>query len=696
MTPSPGRRPFFVASLLGSVVSFAIFAWVLAADRFDFMVREPFGNFYDAQARALLHGHWNVSASELAFEGFRIGDKTYTYFGPWPSILRMPLIQFAPSTYGRLTQLSMVLAFATMLVGVAALHWRIRDLLRGDATVGRLDLVLAAAAPIALGAGSSALFLASRAWVYHEAILWGVAWALLAYERIIAFSRAPSVARLVGASAAATLAFSSRASVGLGPVVALGLVLAGQVVAWIRTRRRPAADGRPAAPGERNDPRWIPRTLVAVAVPVMAYVYVNWARFDSLLSVPWRKQVLFSFNADARGPLDANHGTYFALKYVPTTVLQYLRPDALAGNGLFPWLTFPRFRPTLIGQPVMALDVSSSVTASMPALALLTIVGILAACSRRFARTDRARVLRIPLVGAAVGTVLVLTIAFIAQRYLGDWLPLVVIGSLAGLHTIVARREAAPARRRRWHTALLVGLATLALVGVWINLSLALWFQRLDSPHPESLRAEFITTQYRISADLGTGTPMTAFVTELPSTPARSGTTAVVGECAGIYWSDGDHWRVVAGTPAGGVFTLVADQPPVDAATWLPIAAWSTPNGPDVLALRRDRDGFHVSRSFRNPDGSLQFPDRDPPAQVDPGAPLRIEIVQSDPLRLFRVRINGIDAWQRNAVRDLPDGEPTIGTAPADASGVATTFPTLRSAPPDRRVCRAIRDAHGN
>lgn len=692
MTPSPGRRPFFVASLLGSVVSFAIFAWVLAADRFAFMVREPFGNFYDAQARALLHGHWNVSASELAFEGFRIGDKTYTYFGPWPSILRMPLIQFAPSTYGRLTQLSMLLAFATMLVGVAALHWRIRDLLRGDATVCRLDLVLAVAAPIALGAGSSALFLASRAWVYHEAILWGVAWALLAYERIIAFSRAPSVARLVGASAAATLAFSSRASVGLGPVVAIGLVLAGQMVAWVRTGRRTAPDGPTAAPDETSDPRWIPRTLAAVVVPVMAYMYVNWARFDSLLSVPWRKQVIFSINESARGPLDANHGTYFALKYVPTTLLHYLRPDALAGNGLFPWLTFPRFRPMLIGHPVMTLDVSSSVTASMPALALLTIVGVLAASSRRFARSDRARLLCIPLIGAAVGTVLVLTIAFIAQRYLGDWLPFIVMGSLAGLHTLVARREAAPAGRRL-STSLLAGVAVLSLAGVWINLSLALWFQRLDSAHPESLRAEFITTQYRISAHLGTGTPMTDFVTDLPPTPARSGTTAVVGPCAGIYWSDGDRWQVVAGTPEGGVFTVIADQPPVDAETWFPIISWLNPTGPDVLALRHDRDGFRVSRSFANPDGSLQFPDRDPPARVDPGVPLRIEIVKSDPLRLFRVRINGIDAWQRNSVRDLPAGQPTIATAPADASGVSTTFPTLRAAPPDRRVCRAIRAA---
>ena len=291
------------ASTLGSVVSFATFTWMLAATRLDFMVREPFGNFYDAQARAWLHGHWNVSAAELAFEGFRIGDKTYTYFGPWPSILRLPFIQFAPSTYGRLTQLSMLLAFAIVLVGVVALHWRIRDLLRGDAHLSRLDLVVAAAVPIALGCGSSALFLASRAWVYHEAILWGVAWALLAYERIIAFSRAPSGARLAGASAAATLAFSSRASVGLGPVFALGLVLLTQLVALVRRRRR-AAPGvetdEVLRPANSSDPRWFAATLGAVAVPVVAYTYVNWVRFGSLLSVPWRKQVLFSLNAAAR------------------------------------------------------------------------------------------------------------------------------------------------------------------------------------------------------------------------------------------------------------------------------------------------------------------------------------------------------------------------------------------------------------
>ncbi|MBK5287853.1 MAG: hypothetical protein JJE46_05230 [Acidimicrobiia bacterium] len=696
MSRTTDRRAFLVASTFGAVVSFAAFTWMLAATRFDFMVREQFGNFYDAQARALLHGHWNVSTTELAFEGFRIGDKTFTYFGPWPSILRMPFVQLAPSTYGRLTQLSMLLAFATMLVGVVALHWRIRDLLRGDAPIGRLDLIGAAAAPIALGCGSSAMFLAGRAWVYHEAILWGVAWALLAYERIIAFSRAPSGARLFGASAAATLAFSSRASVGLGPVFALGLVLLSQVVTALRQRRIPRSSPAAADPSETPDgrtaTRWIPPTLAAVTAPILAYTYVNYARFGSLLSVPWRRQVLFSINADSRAPLDANNGTYFGIKYLPTTLLQYLRPDALARNSLLPWVTFPRGRPTVIGHTVMALDVSSSVTASMPALAILTIIGIVAALSVRFARTPNARLLRIPLLGAAVGTVLVLTIAFIAQRYLGDWLPLVAIGSLAGIHTLIARRAAAaPGRRRRVQTGILVTLAALVMVSVWINGSLALWFQRLDTPNPESLRAEFVATQYRVSKALGTGAPQTEFVATLPRHPASSGTTAIVGDCAALYWSDGQHWRLVGGTPAGGVFDLTAELPPLDAATWRPILTWATPAGPDVLALRRDREGLHVSRSLRLPGGTLTFTDREPPVKVTDGGPLAIQVVTAEPLGLFRVRINGTDAWQRNRAADLPSGVPVVGAA--IAPGVAPTYGAIRVVP-DRELCRAIHDAH--
>lgn len=681
---------------------------MLAAGRADFLVREPFGNFFDAQARSLLHGHWNVPASQLAFEGFLINGKTYTYFGPWPSVLRMPFLELAPSTYGRLTQLSMLLAFAVFTAGVIALHWRIRELLRPDAPVGRGDTLLAVAVPIVLGCGSSVLVLASRAWVYHEAILWGAAWSVVAYERIIAFMRSPTVGRLGAASAVATLAFLSRASVGLGPVVALALVLAGQLARWLRdslTEGPLGSDRRPRRALARLDwmgvqeseptggRRWIVGTGAGVALPILVYAYTNWSRFGSLFTVPLYRQVLYRADPPARRLLEANGGGYFGLQSLPTTLVQSLRPDALHLNALFPWVTFPRSPPLIIGNMFIARSVSSSLSASMPALAVLAIVGILAVCSFRVAGSRDARVLRGSIIGATVGGVVVLATPVVAQRYLSDWIPLLAIASLAGIQTLIRRRETSPAgRSRAFSTALLALVGVLAVTSLWINGSLAIVYQRLYNPVSESQRAGMLGLQYDIDRALGSGTHELELVTTLPSHPAPAGTTAIVGRCAALYWSDGKRWFIVEGSPSGGVVTLRAALPEPTDPAWRPLISWSGPNGSDVVALQRHGRFLKVSRSVRLPDGSLAFNQYSPRFRFGPGRFHTIEIVVSAPLHNLRVRIDGEDALFLPRVHDLPSGPYQVGAAVAP--GVAPSYgASIRELPPRTGVCTRIRRA---
>lgn len=654
---------------------------MLADGRAALLVQEPFGNFFDAQARALLHGHWNVSPSQLAFEGFRIHGKTYTYFGPWPSVLRMPFLELAPSTYGRLTRLSMFLAFATLMAGIVALHWRIRGLFRAEAPLSRGETIVAVAVPIVVGCGSSMLFLAGRAWVYHEAILWGVAWATVSYERILAFMRSPSGARLAVASLTATLAFSSRASVGVGPVVALGLVFVSRLVRAVRAKQ------------VRSERGWILGTLGAVLVPAVSYMYVNWSRFGSFFTVPWSRQVLFSLDAAARRPLAANGGSYFSLKFVPTTFLAYLRPDALSRNSLFPWVTFPRSHPPVIGKVLVVLDLTSSVPASMPALTLLAVVGITAACSWRFARTRDARVLRVPLIGAGVGVFLTLSIGFVSERYVSDWVPLLALGGLTGIHALLHRRRSRePGRSRRASTALLALVAVLAVSSLWINGSLALLYERLYNPAPESLRTGMLGFQYAIDRAIGGGASESESGPDLRSQPVKAGTTAIVGDCAALYWSDGQAWRIVEGSPAGGVIALRAELPPPDATAWRPLVSWVGPNGPDVIALRRHSRTLKVSRAVRLPDGSLAFSEFSSPFRFGSGRSHTIDIVVSRPLQLVRVEIDGAEALYLPEIHDLPTGAPTVGAA--DAVGVAPTYGApIHQLPADIRLCGKIRRA---
>ncbi|MHB1786812.1 MAG: hypothetical protein ACYCS7_11830, partial [Acidimicrobiales bacterium] len=223
---SPGRDQawFNRACLVGGAVALLAFAWMVTGGTFDFFDKYQFSNFYDVQARALLHGHWDMPANVLSIEGIRIGGRTYMYYGPVPALLRIPVLVFTHSLDGRLTSVSLLVAFALALFFVSRLSWKVRRLVRGDEPVGRWEAAGAGVFVAVVGLGTVLFYLASRVVVYHEAELWGAALALGAFDAIVDFLMAGGRGALTGAAVLATLAMLTRGSVGAGPVVALGLV----------------------------------------------------------------------------------------------------------------------------------------------------------------------------------------------------------------------------------------------------------------------------------------------------------------------------------------------------------------------------------------------------------------------------------------------------------------------------------------
>ena len=393
------------------------------------------------------------------------------------------------------------------------------------------EAVIAGAAVFVIGCGSTALFLGSRTIVYHEAILWGAAWSLLAFERIIAFTQRPSRSRLVVAALYTTLSILSRVSIGIGPVIAIGLLAAIELLRIVR-RRATGADRADAWPwarrleraGVREDGerRWFVATSAAVVVPVAAYAWMNFSRFGSLFGIPWRSQVIAQLSHEHRAMLDANGGSLFGLRLIPTTLLQAVRPDALGSSPVFPWVTFQRFPTHVIGDAVFnKLDFTTSVTASMPALVLLGVLGVVAAIWTRVARNRDVSALRAPLIGAAIAATISLAFTFVAARYLGDWIPLLAIAAFAGLEVVLLRRQEA---QRRWRWNLAIGVvALLAVFGVWVNFSLGLLYQRLYAPPNPTMQAEMLTFQYRVAGKLGAGTPDLVVSPRLPSRVERGG-----------------------------------------------------------------------------------------------------------------------------------------------------------------------------
>ena len=232
----PGR--FVAASAAGAGLALFLFTLVLTRGRADLLQWQRSGGFYDAQAHAWLAGNWEIPDHVLTIEKFLHDGRAYMYQGPWPALLRLPIVAVTSRFDGRLTQLSMVLATLVAMVGTAHLHWQVRRLLRPDSPVRRPDLLVAALATFVVGGGSALLYEASRAWVYHEAAAVGSRVDDRRHRvRSVGCIQRPSRGRFAWAALVTTLAACSRLSVAVGAVAALGILTGGNLIArWVRRR----------------------------------------------------------------------------------------------------------------------------------------------------------------------------------------------------------------------------------------------------------------------------------------------------------------------------------------------------------------------------------------------------------------------------------------------------------------------------
>lgn len=565
------------AWLLGALPALVVFIWLLTAGSYRLFDPQFQGGFYDAQAHAFLAGHLDVPPAALNVEGFVVGGRTYEYYGPVPALLRLPVAAATDRLDGRLTVPSMLLAFVVMLVMAARLQWAIRRLSRAGPDLSRREAVLTGLLAFAVATGPP-LYLASRAWVYHEAEMWGFALALATFDQLVRFLLDGGWSRLAGAAAFAAAAMLSRASVGGGAVASLG-VLAVIGIATCRpavervqrTRLGPRWPSPRRWRATRSVPVWA--LVAAFLVPLGLYAAVNFAKFRTPFGLPMEKQRVSQFDAHRKEMLRRNDGHYFGTQFVPTAVLQYARPDALGVDRLFPFVAFPAKRAPVIGDVYFDLrERSSSLPDSAPLLTVLGIAGLVVIARRRQRRrgpplangsdADLAggagadlRVLWVPWLGAVAGTAATVSIGYISNRYLIDLLPLVLIPAFAAVADArLDRRRAWPPRRWR---LLVGGAAVLAVAGVVVNLGLGLWYQRAYSQAlSDHQRAWLIDVQAHVDDALhGGATPNLRRGAKLPPS-AADGDLYVIGDCAGTYWSDGDDWLAVERTAAAGYHRL--------------------------------------------------------------------------------------------------------------------------------------------
>ena len=536
------------------VVSGLTFLWLITVGRPNLVPTRDFGDVFDLQARALLDGRLSMPDGSLGFEGFLIDGRTYAYFGIFPSLIRLPILLVTDHFDGRLTVLSMLVAYAVAYVSAVRVIGRTRALLRPGQAWSRTGTVAAGLLLLVLGLGSNLLFLGSAAWMYHEASLWGAAGVLASFAATLSYLDRPRLRSVVAAGAWATVAWLSRGSVGLAPSVALGLLglthLSG--ARWLAVLA-PGPAGE-AGTGWRRDRRSAAALLGAAAVGGLLFGAINTAKFGSPTRLPMDRQVA-SFNPwpERREALEVYDGSLFSARLIPSVLVQTFRPDLVAPSSTWPFVRQRAVEPPVWGDLVFdTVEPSSGLTVTSPLLLVLGGIGVVAGVRPR--RSGRAGVSAAPLrpflLGGLAATYAPLTIAFIAQRYLTDALPLLVVAAAGGV-AVLDGWQPAPARAARLRPVALGGLAVLAAFGVYVTLATSWSFQRFGVPPDGAARAAGLRTQLAVSDLVGSPPSATRYAT-LPDRAPRAG-LAVRGECLGLYQGQADGgWTPVEVSAAGG------------------------------------------------------------------------------------------------------------------------------------------------
>lgn len=468
-------HPWFAASALVCLLGFSA---LVTNGTFQFLFEESFGNFYDHQAASLLHGRLDVPREAPGGETFVVDGKYYGYFGITPALLRLPVVA-AGVGFGKLSRLYLVGYYAACLVAAYLLLIHATRLIGGRAAwpSGWAAILFT----VATGLGSTLFFLGTRAYVYHEAILCGAAFALWTTWCALRYLAAPESRWWIGALACGALAVHARPSSGLFALCVVGCV----ALAHVRALRK-------------TGPLNLARRHVAIGLlavlAVLSFNGMSYLKFGTFDGSPLRYSVQYTPERVARF-----ESKNFHLSNIPRNIDTYVLQPDFELRPSFPyffvladqWRTYAGSRMD-IPEPTLAIPFA------MPALFVLALGG----CGRAWWWVPRLRRPIGVLAAALVPMAFALFAAVVtSHRYTGDFCPFLIACAALGLAVIDGETSA-------WRGRFQAMLTTLALISVLITGAISLHFQGyVVWGVPDEVKQSYDHLRRRANTLLGLPTP---------------------------------------------------------------------------------------------------------------------------------------------------------------------------------------------
>lgn len=413
--------------------------------------------FFTAQAEALLNGRLWIDRADGAGECFIADERCYGYFGVTPSLLRIPFLGLANGA--GMTEIFLI---AGLLLGIAGSLLLVTVVFHGilnghDSRWSKLAFV---SALVIAGPGNLWVQL-TRSTGYEEAIVWAAAFSVWGMAALVMWWRTGESRWLGFATLAFVLGANTRPS-----VVPLAIAAATVLVVFLIAKRKTMRD--------------LPAVVWAATMaflPLASMVAVWFVKFGTFLPSLAINESVQQSSKWSR-VLSANGGHDSGWGFIPTNLIQYLRPDSLVWvdgelAAVRPGREDPLILPPLEGMGIFVTPMAS-ITALVPAVVLLIAIALWRTPQLHSAMSP-APLPRLASVGIALASWAPLALlainAGVQNRYMGDLAPAIAITAAFGCAAIAEGRG----MNRRVRASLVVAVAILAIAGLAIGVLFQSW-----------------------------------------------------------------------------------------------------------------------------------------------------------------------------------------------------------------------------
>ena len=374
--------------------------------------------FYDVQGQSMLSGRLDVPCSVIRQEAYIVGDRCYGYFGVTPSLFRLPFNALFPAYRGHWAALSIIAGYALLLLSAYGLSLIIRRHVLQVSPVGGLFSWVTAIFLLALGLGSTSVFLLSRPVVHQEAIMWSSALALCSLVFMLRHVFLGDGWALLIATVLALLAIHARPLAGLTAASFCAIGAAARVLLIERSDRKESVVARLSM--LLRSPLAV-SGIVAGGLVVASYSAMNYAKFGAIEGMPLRYYVSSSPQLEER-----LKGSLFHVANIRWNLSNQFGMEGLKATDHPPFVKvqfrmqgeIPRDREQLRYPEahIGGIEPYISIPVGMTGLLLFSVVGVVGAL-----RSSRRLILVLLCLAALIGPIATLMFAYVSYRYLHEY-----------------------------------------------------------------------------------------------------------------------------------------------------------------------------------------------------------------------------------------------------------------------------------